>query len=157
MTLISFFCYCNTITIVTLVSTKENSESIDIADTCEKYSAIITDILAAHALSGCDTTAKYQGIGKVTGYKVLTSLHCSLSLLGKIDANFQDVFDQCSNFIAECYGFKKFEGRVSELRYNVWKKKISLARTSAPLLETLPPTVEALKENVLTFFKSLLI
>ena len=44
---------------------------IDIDKTVEKNLSIIPGLLAAHALSGCDTVAGYYGIGKGTVLKVL--------------------------------------------------------------------------------------
>jgi hypothetical protein len=37
---------------------------IDISTSAKKHSRIISDLLLAHALSGCDTVACYYGIGK---------------------------------------------------------------------------------------------
>ena len=39
---------------------------IDIAATCRKHAAIVPHLLAAHALSGCDTVAKLSDEGKAT-------------------------------------------------------------------------------------------
>ena len=44
---------------------------IDIDATVEKNRSIIPGLLAAHALSGCDTVASYYGIGKGKVLKVL--------------------------------------------------------------------------------------
>ena len=40
--------------------------TIDIKATAIEHGNIISDLLAAHALSGCDTTACYFGIGRDT-------------------------------------------------------------------------------------------
>ena len=44
---------------------------IDIAATARKHAKIVPQLLAAHALSGCDTAAYMYGIGKGTVVKVL--------------------------------------------------------------------------------------
>lgn len=56
---------------------------IDIKTTVQKHRDIVPDLLAAHALSGCDTTACHFGIGKCKVVKVLEKGH-SLSLLGQL-------------------------------------------------------------------------
>ena len=44
---------------------------IDRAATMKKHAAIIPQLLAAHALSGCDTVARLSGLGKATVIKHL--------------------------------------------------------------------------------------
>ena len=44
---------------------------IDIDATLQKNTNAVTNLLAAHALSGCDTVASYFGIGKGKVLKVL--------------------------------------------------------------------------------------
>ena len=47
--------------------------SIDIDGTLQEHHTIIPSLLAAHALSGCDTVASYYGVGKGKVLKVLLS------------------------------------------------------------------------------------
>jgi len=49
----------------------------DIKQTAEKHFRIASDLLAAHAVSGCDTVAGYYGIGKS---KVIKMLQAGYSL-----------------------------------------------------------------------------
>ena len=51
----------------------ESINVIDINATFEKHVAIVPNILAAHALSGCDTVGIYFAIGKATVIKVLNT------------------------------------------------------------------------------------
>lgn len=44
---------------------------LDIDASVQEHTSIIPDLLAAHALSGCDTVASYFGIGKGKVLKVL--------------------------------------------------------------------------------------
>ena len=44
---------------------------IHIGETVKKHIDIVPYILAAHGISGCDTVAKYHGIGKKTVIKKL--------------------------------------------------------------------------------------
>ncbi|KAG7157431.1 hypothetical protein Hamer_G005863 [Homarus americanus] len=55
----------------------------DIKATVEKHRDLVDDIMAAHALSGCDTVAHLYGIGKVAAVQTLKSGH-RLDKLGKI-------------------------------------------------------------------------
>ena len=83
---------------------------IDIAATVEKHKGIIPNLLAAHALTGCDTVASTFGIGKATGLKVLRSGKHELNMLGNIGnniASFSGVLDQAASFLLACYGQSK--------------------------------------------------
>ena len=51
----------------------ESNNVTDINATFEKHEAIVPNILAAHALTGCDTVGTYFGIGKATVIKVLNT------------------------------------------------------------------------------------
>ena len=53
----------------------------------EKHSQIIPDLLAAHGLTGCDTVATYNGIGKGIALKMLKSGKHNLNVLGNIAAD----------------------------------------------------------------------
>ena len=59
---------------------------IDIRQTVLRNSDIVPDLIAAHALSGCDTVACYHGIGKGTVLKTLRSGY-----------HFHSVGDTCSD------------------------------------------------------------
>ena len=50
--------------VVIMESPVKNRVTIDIKATATEHRNIIPDLSAAHALSGCDTTACYFGIGK---------------------------------------------------------------------------------------------
>ena len=58
-------------TTVFMEPTKSSRTVTDIGATVEKHGAIIDSVLAAHALSGCDTVCHYLGIGKKTVIKTL--------------------------------------------------------------------------------------
>ena len=62
--------FCNTKDIrchVLMASPISGRTVIDIAATVDKHKCIIPNLLAAHALTGCDTVACTFGIGKATG------------------------------------------------------------------------------------------
>lgn len=120
---------------------------IDIGRSVERHYDIIPDILAGHALSGCDTTASLYGIGKT---KIVNTLRkgYSLSLMGKTEESINDVNKQATTFINICYGFPKCS-TISEARVKSWSTKMGSSHSAQPpKLCSLPPTNEAFLENV---------
>ena len=75
---------------------------IDLAATVKRHAAIISQLLAAHALSGCDTVARFSGLGKATVIKHLQKGH-KLEQLGQLNAALPDVIAEASSFVAACY------------------------------------------------------
>ena len=119
---------------------------IDIAATCRKHAAIVSHLLAAHALSGCDTVAKLSGIGKATIVKKLQNGH-TLDQVGEKDANIDGVIAEATKFIGACYGKNKVS--MSDVRYDVWLSKTGNKKAKkTPKLQALAPTSEAFSENV---------
>lgn len=77
---------------------------IDIDATVNANPLIIPNLLAAHALSGCDTVASYFGIGKGKALKVLRSgtehTHCGGDMtLGRICTHFTKPLLYYSGFL----------------------------------------------------------
>jgi len=132
---------------VTMESPIKDRTIIDIGKTVERHAPFVTEILPAHALTGCDTVACCYGIGKGTALKVLrTGLH-SLSLLGVMDAPKESVIMQATAFMSACYGQSSSKS-MSETRWKVWAFKTGQASSTPPKLCCLPPTTEAFEENV---------
>ena len=77
--------------VVIMESPVKDRVTIDIKATGIELKNIIQDLLAAHALSGCDTTVCYFGIGKGTVVKTLKTQNSPLSSLGNPNANMEDV------------------------------------------------------------------
>ncbi len=75
---------------------------VDIGETAKKHAAIVTQLLALHAITGCDTVAQLTGIGKITAIKTLLAGQ-SLKLLGE-ELTKMDIAEECTQFIAACYG-----------------------------------------------------
>jgi len=117
---------------------------IDIKGTVQIHQSIIPDLPAAHALSGCDTVATYFGIGKGTVLKNLIAAPNSLLQLGCLN----DVIDQSTQFIGACYGNRVKEKKMSDIRYRIWATKFGNGTTTAPKIQTLPPSTESFVENV---------
>ncbi len=68
---------------------------VDIGKTKERHMDIITEVLPAHALSGCDTVAAYFGIWKGTALNAVRAGH-SVSHLGNLDSNITLVISQAT-------------------------------------------------------------
>ena len=131
---------------VTMESPIKERTVTDIGKTVEKHAGLVTDILASHALTGCDTVACYYGIGKGTALKVLRAGQHSLSLLGCIESPIESVIAQATSFMSACYGVHSCKS-MSEARWRVWASKTGHA-SSPPKLCSLPPTNGAFAENV---------
>ena len=122
---------------------------IDIGSTVNQHQDIMKGLLACHALSGCDTVAKFTGIGKATALKVLKSHNFPLLTIGNPDAAFGEVVEEATAFVAACYGIKDIcFGSMSDVRYHVWSVKVGKKTTASPKLQVLPPTTESFMENV---------
>ena len=78
-------------------------------------------LLFTHAMSGCDTTSAFYGIGKVKHMKSLQSSQTSRSdvlLFGDSDATHQQLLHVGEQFVAVLYrGVAKTPKSLDELRY----------------------------------------
>ena len=127
--------------------TTSQRTTTDIAATVKKHANIVPQLLAAHALSGCDTVAYMYGIGKGTVVNMLLKGH-TLDKLGDSEAQMNDIVEESTKFAAACYGIKA-KGTMSEIRYDVWTTRTGRRKvTTTPKLNALPPTTEAFEENV---------
>ncbi|KAJ8027560.1 hypothetical protein HOLleu_32732 [Holothuria leucospilota] len=103
---------------------------VDIGQTVETNIGIVGDILAAHALTGCDTVACYYGIGKGTVVKMLREGY-SLSFLGEIDAPGQEGIKQATSFMTDWYGQNGIKS-MSDARWKMWASKTGQVSSSPP-------------------------
>ena len=74
-----------------LVSTHQARASINIKATVHNLGDMASEILPAHALTGCDQVPMCYGIGKGKMMKTIKAGRCSLGLLGDLSANIQHV------------------------------------------------------------------
>lgn len=118
----------------------------DIKATCHPHANIITQLLPAHALSGCDTVVQASEIGKATVVQQLKWGH-NLGSIGNLDADKQTVYDDATVVIAACYD--KTGLNMSDIRYEVWRSRMGKkSAKQVPKLQSLPPTTEPFQENV---------
>ena len=119
---------------------------IDIGASAKKHAIIVPQLLAAHALTGCDTVAYMFGVGKATVLKVLLAGKLFYKL-GDPVAIVEEVIDEATEFVGACYGSKTQES-ISKVRYHIWAKRTSSKKiTKTPRLKSLPPTSESLAET----------
>ena len=82
-----------------LQSTQTGRAFIDVTATVLNLrDVVILQLLPAHALSGCDTVPMCHGIGKNKMLKVVVAGKYSLSLLGDVNANMEDIIKQATAF-----------------------------------------------------------
>ena len=130
-----------------MVGTSHSRHTVDIKATAEIHGNLAKDLLAAHALTGCDSVSCLYGIGKVTVIKTMQS-GLSLSSLGDPNIAMPDVVAEATRFIAACYG-SKITSDMSAVRLDVWTSKLSKKTiSSAPELKILPPTNAAFELHV---------
>ncbi|MES9884531.1 MAG: hypothetical protein ABW185_27110 [Sedimenticola sp.] len=132
---------------LTMAGTSQGRTVVDIPETVDKESEIVPHLLAAHAVSGCDTVSYLFGIGKGTVIKTLKAGR-KLELMGHVDSEVKDIVAEATTFIAGCYGVTG-ETNMSDVRYHVWASKMGKRNVAAaPDLKSLPPTSEAFVEHV---------
>ena len=71
--LLYYYCVRDLSAAVLMEGTSPQRALENIGETVKKYRDILPNLLAAHALTGCDTVGSYFGIGKATAVKVLES------------------------------------------------------------------------------------
>ena len=83
-----------------------------------------TILIAAYAVSGCDTVGCYHGILETKVVKAL-STRIELNHLGDRGASLDDVMKQSTHFIGACYGQKSDPSdTMSWVRYKVWVSRL---------------------------------
>ena len=131
-----------------MVATHGQVTVIDIEATAKQLGDKVLDMLPAHTLTGCDQVAMCHGIGKGKMLKSLLAGN-SLSLLGELTADFDDVLKQATKFTSACYGISGAVPTMTEARITTWLKKIaSTSLTKTPALNSMPPTTSAFAQNV---------
>lgn len=147
--LLLYYYHAESLTIpMKLQSTQTGRAFIDISATVQKLKNMIPELLPAHALSGCDTVPMCHGIGKGKMLKAVQTGKCSLSLLGNVHADMQDITKQAAAFMCRCYNVPN-AATMTEARIKVWLSKTGRKSASkVPKLCSLPPTMEVFQENV---------
>ena len=124
---------------VFMESCSGNRAVIDVNEVVKKHKSIIPNLLAAHALTGCDSVSSLAGIGKAKMFNKLQKFTDSLDL-GDPSSSPEDVISSCLKFVAMLYG-QEPEMPLNTMRSTIFMKKIAGKRHSPPVLSHLPPTM----------------
>ena len=101
-------------------STSGSRSSIDIGATVAKHSGIVHQLIAAHAVSGCDTGGCHRGIVKT---KVVEALPAGIALnhLGEPKVSLDNAMKESTHFVGACYGQKcDPSDTMYWVRHKVW-------------------------------------
>lgn len=120
---------------------------LDIKTTTQHKSGNSEQLLAVHAVTGCDTISYMWGIGKTTAPKQMWACHL-LQNFGQKKAGIINVISEATNCIGTCYRSKK-KTDMSAIQYDVWSFKMSNNKyTIVPKLKQIPPMTESFVEHV---------
>ena len=98
-----------------ITSTKDCRRYIPVHELCKSLSSVVCEILpAAHALTGCDTTSSFFGIGKKSMFKALKETLNQFSDLSRIECfDIDDSVDLSRKLISRLYD----QGKVETMPY----------------------------------------
>lgn len=103
---------------------------------------VLDALPSIHALSGCDSTSAFSGIGKKKIYKTVTKEKTFLKAAGLLGTSMlidESVLDTLEEMFCRLYGYKK-DGSINECRY-----KAILRKKKLPKPEKVPPTQDSLR------------
>ena len=107
-----------------LQSTQTGRAFIDVTATVLKLrDDVILQLLPAHPLSGCNTVPMCHGIGKSKMLKVVMAGKYSLSLLGNVNANMEDIIKQATAIMCRCY-YVEGAATMTEARIKPGQQKL---------------------------------
>ena len=138
--LVSFFSEIN-IQLWMVAGTSAKPKNIPIHAVVEKTFTspeMCTNLLAFHALTGCDTTSFFFGISKKTGFKVYKDNVGLLGGFGEGNLTEQKIVD-CEKFVCKLYN----QGTVSSTDS---VRNILFGKSKSP--ENMPPTSDALHLHI---------
>ena len=122
---------------------------VDIPATVKTHSNIISQVLASHAISGCDTVADMYGVRNITTISVAKK-GLMLDTIGEVCGDLKQIEKEATSFNVACYGSKLKCNSMTKFHQRMWAlKKTGKGTTSAPKLFSLPPTTETFSRNVL--------
>ncbi len=123
---------------------KFDGTMIDINKSANKLGDACCGLLAAHALTGCDSVSYPFRKGKASAITVIeNNPDLQVSILGDAQAELDDVLRVGRQFVCRLYG-SKIDVSMSNLRH-----KIFTSKSSMPPLKAFPPTDDALDCHIL--------
>ena len=103
------------------------------------------NLLAAYALTGCDTVSSFAGIGKTSVLKKLEAFTDTL-LLGDPSASMDEVITSYLKYVATFYG-QVFQGSLDTMRRYIFTRIIGGKRHLPPKFSSLPPRLAACRPH----------
>ncbi|MES9884700.1 MAG: hypothetical protein ABW185_27970 [Sedimenticola sp.] len=122
---------------------KGDGRVIDINATAEKLGAKSSQLLALHALSGCDTVSYLFGKGKTSAVTLMLKNEVGLELLGEEDTSSENLLTIGHRFVGLLYKAKAPPASMNDLRHSIF-----VSKRSTPKIKSLPPTDAALDEHI---------
>ncbi len=140
--LLVYFCW-KWQTTVQICMKKSDGRVVDINATAAKLGPKASQLLAVHAITGCDTVSYMFGKGKASAVTSMIKHDVSLDLLGETDAPLDEVTAAGGTFVGLLYKAKDTSSSMNQLRHSIFTSKIA-----TPKIKSLPPTDSALNEHV---------
>jgi hypothetical protein len=133
-----------------ITSTKDCRRYIPVHELCKSLSSVVCEILpAAHALTGCDTTSSFFGIGKKSMFKALKETPNQFSDLSRIEcSDIDDSVDLSRKLISRLYDPK---GKSKRCHIDLDKLRVKLATVKDSTLVIFTPIAseDTFKQHVL--------
>ena len=121
---------------------KYDNKIIDINKTAWSLQEKCFDLLAVHALSGCDSVSNPFGKGKISVVNLLLKLNLNIRAFTKPNSKEEDWMNAGIKFLSQLYGGNEKDS-LSDLRYSLFRKK-----KDPPMIKCLPPTDNSAKEHI---------
>ena len=118
---------------------------VNVNGVVKTHKAILPNLLAAHALSGCDCVSSLSGIGKATVLKKLRSFK-GLMKLGDLCADKDEIVNSCLSFVAILHGHDQGSD-LDSMRENIFQRRLAGKRHITPKLSSLPPTMASFEAH----------
>ena len=77
---------------------------IDVNEVIKEHHKVVPNLLAAHALTGCDTVSSFASVWKTTGPEKKLELLSGMFPLGDLTVSTDYILNSCLAFICKLYG-----------------------------------------------------
>ncbi len=126
-----------------LLMKKSDGRRIDINATAAQLGHKSNQLLAVHAISGCDTVSYMFGKGKGSAVAAMLKHDVGLEILGESNVSMEDTLLAGHKFVAILYRQRQPHTSMNQLRHAIF-----LSKRDTPKIKTLPPTDAALDEHI---------
>ncbi len=140
--LLVFFCWKWQCT-AQLTMKKSDGRIIDINASAIQLGPKSAQLLATHALTGCDTVSYLFGKGKLSAVAIMMKIDVGLELIGERTSHMDEITTAGHRFIGRMYKDKQTHTSMNQLRHTMF-----MSKRDTPKIKTLPPTDYALNEHI---------